>query len=207
MTGDGQKSRIAGAIIAGGTARRMGGGLKFLCEIGGRPILAHVVERAAAQASPLVLNVNSDDPRLAAFGLPTIADRVPGRGPLEGIRTALLWAAGTPATHLLTVSADTPFFPRDLAAVLLDAAKGGLAVAASGGRRHGVFALWPLALAAEVERLLAQGERRVHGALDALGAEEAAFPVSPFDPFFNINTPEDLAAANALARDGKMGES
>ena len=146
----------------------MGGGDKCLRPLGGRPILAHVIERARAQVDTLVLNANGDPARFAAFGLPVVADTVPGfAGPLAGILTGLEWAAAhrPDAPWLLSIATDTPFFPRDLAARLLAAvaAEGAeLACAASAGQAHPVFGLWPVALAAELRRaLVEEGMRKI----------------------------------------------
>ena len=193
-----------GVLLAGGAARRMGGGDKCLLPLGGRPMLAHVAARAAPQVSRLVLNANGDPARFASFGLPVAPDSVEGRpGPLAGVLAGLDWAAAhAPECALAaTFAADTPFFPEDLVARLLRARRPGapLACAASGGRAHPVFGLWPVALRGDLRRALTEeGVRKVDIWTARHGAAEAAFPAGRIDPFFNVNRPEDLAHAKAL---------
>jgi molybdopterin-guanine dinucleotide biosynthesis protein A len=195
---------IAGAIIAGGAARRMGGGRKFLEPVGGRPVLEHVIARAAPQCAPLFFNAVALPP---GYDLPLVADRWPHEGPLGGILSCLLHCRAQEAavTHLLTMSADTPFFPPDLAGRLGAVALDVPVSAASGGRRHGLFTLWPVEVATGLEALFQGGQRSVNRALDALCGKTASFPASPIDPFFNINTPDDLVAANRMATKGRAG--
>jgi len=194
---------IAGAIIAGGAARRMGGGLKYMEPLAGRPILDHVIARAARQCSPLLFNAAALP---SGYDLPLVPDRWPGEGPLAGVVSCLIHCrdACPDASHLLTLGADTPFFPTDLAGRLAAAAPSLPVSAESGGRRHGVFTLWPLAVTDDLERLFRDGQRSVNRALDALHGMSVSFPASPFDPFFNINTPDELAEARRLAMDERM---
>lgn len=194
-----------GLILAGGLARRMGGGDKALKPLAGRPILAHVIDRLRGQCDDLVLNANGDPVRLAGFGLPVVADTVPHfAGPLAGILAGLDWiATHRPQTGwLLSVAADTPFIPGDLAARLHQArAAAGtpLACAASGGRQHHAIGLWPVALREDLRRALAEGERRLGRWTQGHGVAVAEWPAELMDPFFNINTPEELAEAERLA--------
>lgn len=199
MAGD-----LPGVILAGGQARRMGGGDKGLLLLAGRPILAHVIDRFAPQVAALALNANGDPDRFAGFGLPVLPDPVPGRpGPLAGILAAMDWAAARGSEAVVTVAADTPFFPRDLVARLVAAAHGGAAFAESpedGGRMraHPTFGLWPVSRRAAVQAAIAAGNLRVGAFAAALGAGRASFAAGPPDPFFNINTAEDLALAERL---------
>lgn len=187
-----------GVVLAGGRARRMGGGDKGLLPLAGRPVLAHVLARLAPQVWPIAINANGDPARFAAFDLPVLPDTVPGQpGPLAGLLAGMDWAAGLGADHLVTVAADTPFLPPDLV-VRLHAA-GRFALAASdpgdGMRVHPVCGLWPVALRDPLRAALKAGQRRVLGwALDH-GAVSVAFASDPVDPFFNLNTPGDLALA------------
>jgi molybdopterin-guanine dinucleotide biosynthesis protein A len=197
--------RVAGVILAGGLSRRMGGGDKCLRPIGGRPILAHIVERAQPQVSALVLNANGDAARFASFGLPVAADVVEGfAGPLAGVLTGMEWAArhAPRCRWLASVASDAPFLPRDLVSRLLAAAtaeKADLACAASGGQTHPVFGLWRVDLAAELRRALV--DEQIHK-VDRWTARyrlaQVDFPTAPVDPFFNTNRPEDLAEAERL---------
>lgn len=199
--------RPLGVILAGGLATRMGGGDKGLLSLGGRPLLAHVIDRLAPQVAGLALNANGDPGRFAQFGLPVIADSVPGHpGPLAGVLAGLDWAAGLGAGVIVTAAADTPFFPSDLVARLVAAAEGmecPLVLAATpdparGRARHPTFGLWPVALREDLRRALAGGVRKVVRWTDAHGGREALFPAGAVDPFFNVNTPGDLARAEAL---------
>jgi molybdenum cofactor guanylyltransferase len=196
---------IAGVVLAGGLARRMGGGDKSLRLLAGRPILRHVMERLQPQVAALALNANGDPSRFANFFVPVIADPVADNpGPLAGILAGMLWAerAAFGATHILTVPGDTPFIPTDLA-VRLDTACGqegaDIAVAESGGIAHPVVALWPVGLAAPLQAALGDGMRRVWDFLDRYTISRVPFAVDGFDPFLNINTQEDLAEADRLA--------
>ncbi|WP_306227027.1 molybdenum cofactor guanylyltransferase MobA [Bosea beijingensis] len=204
MTGRAEPATV-GLILAGGLARRMGGGDKALKLLAGRPILAHVIERLRGQCDDLLLNANGDPARLAGFGLPVVADTVPDfAGPLAGILAGLDWtAAHRPQTDwLLSVAADTPFIPDDLAARLhyaRVAAGTPLACAASDGRQHHTIGLWPVALREDLRRTLAAGERKLGRWTQRHGVAVTEWPVGPLDPFFNVNTPEELADAERLA--------
>ncbi|WGD31324.1 molybdenum cofactor guanylyltransferase MobA [Ancylobacter sp. WKF20] len=193
----------AGLILAGGLSRRMGGGDKALLRLGGETILARIARIVGPQVSPLLLNANGPAERFG-LDLPVIPDSVPDRpGPLAGILAGLdhLAAHLPQARHLLTVPSDCPFLPADLAARLTQAAgRDGAACAGSGGRVHGVVGLWPVAAREDLRRLLLQdGQRRVDAWLARVGAATVDWPVTPLDPFFNVNTPDDLAHAEALA--------
>lgn len=197
---------LPGVIVAGGRATRMGGGDKCLRPVAGRPLLAHVIDRLAPQVAGLALNANGDPARFAGLGLPVLPDGVAGfPGPLAGVLAGLDWAAAQGAPAVVTAAGDTPFLPPDLVARLRAAAgPSGLAVAASpdeGGRlrRHPLFGLWPVALRADLRAALAAGQRRAGLWAERQGAGLAVFESRPFDPFFNVNTPGDLAAAEALA--------
>ena len=202
-------SRPAGVILAGGQGRRMGGADKALLPLGETTLLAHVVARLGPQVRAMAISANGDPARFAAYGLPVLPDDVPGfAGPLAGVLAALDWAAEQGAEAVVTAAADTPFLPRDMATRLAEAAARGtgVAVAASvlpeGRRLHPTCALWPVALREELRAALAAGERKLGRWAEAQGAAEALFPVHPRDPFFNVNTPEDLAVARALLEAG-----
>jgi len=190
----------AGVILAGGLSRRMGGGDKCLLPLGDRPVLAHVIERLRPQVTALALNANGDATRFAPFGLEVLADDAGDfAGPLAGILAALDWAkrAQPSVTAVLTVPADTPFFPRDLVARL--AAAGAPALAKSGGQTHPVIGLWPVKLAEELRTALRrEGLRKVGAWSGRLDPAIVDFEIGAIDPFFNINTPEDLVRAEAL---------
>jgi molybdenum cofactor guanylyltransferase len=201
---------IAAVILAGGRASRLGGGDKGLLPLAGRPMLAQVIERLRPQVGRLAINANGDPGRFAAFGLPVIADGVPGQaGPMAGLLAGLDWAAGLGAEALVTVAADTPFFPADLVVRLRAAGRPGQPVvaatpAADGPERHPTFGLWPVALAGPLRAALAGGERRIGAWAEAEGAALALFSPAG-EPFFNVNTPGDLARAREIAAGRKDG--
>ena len=196
---------IAGVVLAGGLARRMGGGDKALLELGGRPILAHVIERLEPQVRSIVINANGDPARFAEYGLPVAADPVDGfAGPLAGVLAGFDWARDSlpGAEWIVTVASDTPFFPPDLVARMAGAveAEGAeMACAASGGRHHPVFGLWPVRLAEDLRRAMIDEDiRKVDIWTARYRLAVAAFGTDPFDPFFNANRPEDLEKARSL---------
>jgi molybdopterin-guanine dinucleotide biosynthesis protein A len=190
--------RIFGVILAGGTGRRMGGADKSALLLGAQPLLARVIDRLAPQVERLAISANGDAARFAAYRLPVLPDALP-QGPLSGVLAALDWAAPQGATAVVSVAVDTPFFPGDLVPQLLLAAEGapfGAAVAESGGRAHPTFALWPVALREDLRAALARGEAKVMAFAQRHQAALARF--SDDQAFLNINTAQDLAAAEAL---------
>lgn len=198
------RDNIAAVLLAGGQARRMGGGDKCLLTLGGRTLLAHAIERIAPQVGQVILNANGDAARFGEFALPVVADTVAGNaGPLAGILTGMEWlrdnAPGTP--WLLTAPTDAPFLPADLVERLLVAAKdtgAPVACASSNGRSHPPIAVWDVALAEDLRRAMTEEEMRKVDLWTAHhGVVEVEWSCDPFDPFFNINRPEDLAAAEA----------
>jgi molybdopterin-guanine dinucleotide biosynthesis protein A len=182
----------------------MGGGDKCLRLLGGCAILTHVIERARPQVASLVLNANGDPQRFASFGLPVVPDGIAGfAGPLAGVLAGLDWTAEhvPDATHVASFATDAPFLPRDLVAALRDGMRQGiydLACAASDGRAHPVFGLWPMALRGDLRQALQSGVRKVDQWTAGYRLIEVEFPAAPVDPFFNANRPEDLEAAERL---------
>lgn len=203
---------IAGVILAGGLSRRMGGGDKTLLALAGRPLVSHIFGRLQHQAAPIALNANGDPARFRAFGLPVIPDTIAGfAGPLAGILAGMEWAQKEDGVDaLVSVAGDTPFFPENLVAGLADAAgerRDKIVIARSGGRRHPVFALWPLKLRETLAAFLKESNERSVAAFAARhqGLEQD-YPMERFgtmtaDPFFNINTAADLAEAERLYRE------
>ncbi len=198
--------RIAGVLLAGGQARRMGGGDKCLVEVGGETLLARIMERLRPQVGPMLLNANGDPARFGSYGIPVANDVIEGfPGPLAGVLTGMEWARthAPDCTHVVTVPCDAPFVPRDLVARLVaakDAVGADMACATSGGRDHPVVGLWPVALAAELRRaLVAEEIRKVDVWTARYSLARADFATDPVDPFFNVNAPEDVAAAERLA--------
>lgn len=189
-----------GVILAGGQATRMGGGDKGLLALGEGTILGQVIARLEPQTSGLALNANGDPARFASFGLPVIADSIPGfAGPLSGVLAGLDWAAQQGAEHIVTAAADTPFFPCDLVPQLLFAAENAgtdLALARTPDGRHPTFGLWPTRLRDDLRTALNDGLRKVVLWTDKHGGTMADFPDDA--AFFNVNTPEDLATAKAM---------
>ncbi|MCX8133443.1 MAG: molybdenum cofactor guanylyltransferase MobA [Roseococcus sp.] len=190
-----------GVVLAGGLARRMGGGDKPLRLLGGRPMLDHVLARLAPQVAAVALNANGAAARFAAYALPVWPDTLPGHpGPLAGILAAM---EASPLPWVVTVPGDCPFLPTDLVARLHAArelAGTPLACAASGGFAHPPIGLWPRALAADLRAALVAGERKIDRWTARHGVAQAEWPALPHDPFFNANTPEELAEAEAILR-------
>lgn len=196
---------IVGVLLAGGQSRRMGGGDKSLRLLGGKTILARVIERARSQVAALVLNANGDPARFADYGLPVAADVVEGyAGPLAGVLTGMEWArANVPdALWLASFATDAPFLPTDLvarlgAAVADEGAE--MACASSGGRSHPVFGFWPIVRAPELRRaMVEEGVRKVDVWTARYRLVTVDFATDRIDPFFNTNRPEDLAEAERL---------
>jgi molybdopterin-guanine dinucleotide biosynthesis protein A len=209
------ETKPTGLLLAGGQSRRMsdafaaGRGDKGLLDLSGKPMLGHVIERLAPQAGRLVINANGDPARFASFDLPVVPDTIEGfAGPLAGILAGLRWSlANAPeATHVVSVSTDAPFLPADLVTRLqqgLATASGSIALAQSGGELHPVIGLWPVALADDLEQALHSGTRKVLAWTDRHGTVPVEFPFTQLkgrsvDPFFNANTPDELAEARHL---------
>ncbi|WP_281840884.1 molybdenum cofactor guanylyltransferase MobA [Sinisalibacter aestuarii] len=203
----GEKLAPLGVILAGGQATRMGGGDKALLDLGGTPMLAHVIRRLRPQVAGLALNANDDPARFAGFGLPVLPDSLPGfPGPLAGVLAGLDWAAREGASHIVTAAADTPFLPTGLVSTLGAAAKrehAPIALAATSSGLHPTFGLWPVSLRDDLRLALEAGARKVAAWALGQGAARADFPDTPQDPFFNVNTPEDLALARARLAGGR----
>lgn len=202
-----QRAAILGTVLAGGQSRRMGGTDKALVAIAGTPLIARVAARLAPQVGVMAINANGDAGRFDALGLPVFADTIGGHaGPLAGVLAAMRFATrhDMTFTHVATAATDTPFFPEDFVARLAAIATtpDTIAMATSDGNRHPVFALWPTALADDLERWLAETDTfKVMAWVKRHRFAPVDFPPLPdgTDPFFNINTPEDLAAAERLA--------
>jgi len=202
-----EQAATLGVILAGGLARRMGGGDKTMRAIAGRPILDHVIERLAPQCASLILNANGDPARFDAWGLPVVPDDVPDfAGPLAGVLAALDWTAlHHPAIEwVVSVAGDCPFLPRDLV-MRMQAERAQmqaeLAVAASGDQSHPVVGLWKVSLREALRHALVVEEcRKIDRWTARYSLVTTRWPVTPVDPFFNANTPDDVAEAEALAR-------
>jgi molybdopterin-guanine dinucleotide biosynthesis protein A len=202
-----------GLVLAGGRARRIGGGDKSRIRIGEKTILERVVATLASQCSQLIINANGDPSRFADTGLHVVADSVPDyAGPLAGILAGLDWTAdhAPQIEWIVSAPSDCPFLPSDLVARLHRArieANAPLACAASAQRRHPVVALWPLDLRSDLRRaLVSEGARKVESWTASRGVAVAAWPATPIDPFFNVNTPEDVAEANRIAAQSPKSE-
>jgi molybdopterin-guanine dinucleotide biosynthesis protein A len=201
---------VAAILLAGGRSSRMGGGDKCLRMLGGRTILARIVERLEPQVAAMVVSANGDPSRFAPFGLAVVADRVPGfAGPLAGIHAGLKWVeANHPGIrYAVTVATDTPFFPPDLVRRFRAALKPApsLLVARSGQGVHPAIGLWPVSLADALEASLREGMRKTGAWAEQHGAIEVTFPdvtagQRRIDPFFNINDADQLAEADALLK-------
>jgi molybdenum cofactor guanylyltransferase len=200
-----------GVILAGGLSRRMGGNDKALMSLAGRPLVEHTTERLAPQCESVILNANGDPSRFRSMPFSVVPDSLPDHtGPLAGILTALEWSA----THrpdiawVVSTPADTPFIPMDLVLRLHEGCSETrklIACAASGSQVHFAVGLWPVSLRHDLRQALVnQGMRSIREWLDRHGYAEVAWPIQPVDPFFNINTPEDLRHAETLAQQERV---
>ena len=189
--------KIAALVLAGGAARRMGGQDKPLLQVGGVAMLARIIATLQADGHATAISANGDPARLAAFALPVLPDgEFQGEGPLAGVLAGLDWAATLGMDALLTVPGDTPFVPAGLAAAFAPPT----ACAVSNGRAHHLVALWPLACRDGLRRVLSgPGRRDIAHFARGIGMRQVDFAVAKCDPFLNVNTPEDLAMARAIA--------
>ena len=191
--------KIAGIVLAGGRSSRMGQE-KLFVSLGQRPVLAHVLERFAPQVGPLALSANGDAARFASFDLPVLADHADhqDQGPLAGLLAGLAFARAQGATHLATVPGDAPFLPRDLVATLTAALSHPNLIAIARGAEglEPMFALWPVALEADVQRAYLAGERAIYKI--ALAHHHKTVRFESATAFFNLNTPEDVVRAEGL---------
>ncbi len=199
------RNDVAGTVLAGGMARRMGGRDKRMLDLGGRNLLDHVIARLRPQVRMMALNVNDEASGLDSPALSRAPDMLPGRpGPLAGVLAGLDWTfANVPGLHwIVTVPTDTPFLPFDLVERLFAAVKASgadMACAASAGRRHPVVGLWPVRLRNELRQaLIRDGVRKIDAWTGGYRMAEASFSDQPVDPFFNVNRPADLETARAL---------
>lgn len=185
-------------ILAGGDGRRLNAGVKPLVELRGQPLISHVIERIRPQVSHIAVAVRAPAAWAGEFTTDVLTDAVPDAGPLAGVAAALNWAK-TPL--VLTCTADAPFLPHDLAARLNAAMVPDIdvVVAASGRHCHFLTALWRTALAARVVDALRNGAISARVLLEAFRVADVVWPDAPHDPFFNINTPADLAAAEGIS--------
>jgi molybdopterin-guanine dinucleotide biosynthesis protein A len=197
---------ILGLVLAGGLARRMGGGDKARIRIGGKTILERVLARLAPQCTAIILNANGDPARFADTGLPVVPDTVPDfAGPLAGILAGLDWAAAhaPEVADVVSVPGDCPFLPPDLVSRLTAARQEAglpLACARSGEWRHPVVGVWPVGLRSDLRNALVEEDlRKIEAWTARHGVAIADWPPAPFDPFFNVNTPEDAAEAERIA--------
>ena len=192
-----------GILLAGGLARRMGGGDKPLKKLGGIPLLAHAAAALGPQCRSLVLSANGDPKRFSQFGLPVVPDDLPNAGPLGGVLAALDWIAVLcrDAAFAVSTPADSPFLPRDLVARLHAAREGGAAIAcaSSGSTLHPAVTLWPVTLRGELRRALVEDNvRKAETFVRNYGPAIVDWPIEPYDPFFNVNEPKDLQSAEAI---------
>jgi molybdopterin-guanine dinucleotide biosynthesis protein A len=203
-------SQIVGLILSGGRSSRMGGRDKALMSLGGKSLLARGIDRLAPQVGEVIVNANSDAPAYAELGIPVVRDSIGGySGPLAGIHAGLVWMQTNrpEASHMVTVPADTPFFPADLVKRFLAALPEDprIRVAYSNEGLHPVVGLWPVSTAGIIEAALARGLHKATAFVKQQEAIEVFFPAieigaASVDPFFNVNRPEDLAAAKEILR-------
>lgn len=192
-----------GVILAGGRALRMRGADKAMCQLGGRTLIERVAARLTPQVAGMMINANGDKNRFRGLGIPVLEDSLEGYlGPLAGVLTGMEWARKHGISHVVSAATDTPFFPKDMVVQMQRAAQTGaqVVVARSAGRRHPVFALWDVALAEKLRADIEAGARRIGVWADEQGAKAVTFDAGDVDPFFNINTADDLQMAEKFLR-------
>lgn len=195
--------KIIGAIIAGGKSSRMGTREKAFLELGGKSILSRVIDRFGSQVEQLVINANGDLKRFTEFGLEIVPDVIKQlTTPLSGLHAALSFARDTKADVLVTVPSDTPFLPADLVACFMKKMiASGAAIASSGDHDHYIIGAWKTELLDDLDRAIAKdGLFRVKDWAHRASAQTVEWPVEPYDPFFNVNTPEDLLRAQQILK-------
>lgn len=203
------KSHIIGVLLAGGKSRRFGSD-KTRALLEGRPLIAHALDRASPQVGRLLISANETPGCAEAKRYEVLMDTVgPGRGPLAGVLSAFDWADAYPhqVSCIATFAVDCPFFPRDIVARLAEYSSDGrrAVIAASGGREHPVFGLWPRTCANILRSYLVDnGKSAVSEFAQTVGARVVTFDDSPYDPFTNINRPEELVRAEAMLVRGRM---
>ncbi len=201
---------IAGIVLAGGLSTRMGGQDKCLMHLGEQTLLEKTISRLSPQVDMIAVNTNSDAEEYKQTSLPILPDTFEGfAGPLAGVLAGMEWAAGNGADCIATVAADTPFFPKDLVRVMhkaLAGQSGAIAIAETPAEdarfyNHPTFGLWPVALRDDLRGALEQGVRKVIQWAKPHGVAKATFTSDPFDPFFNVNRPEDFQKAQEFLKD------
>jgi len=192
--------RVLGVVVAGGQSRRMGGQEKAFLILDGVALIERVVSRIAFQVEAVAINANGDPLRFSNLSHDVIADEIEIGTPLAGLHAAVAQGAAQGFDAVLTVPSDTPFLPLDLVARLAEAGQStGAAVACSGGQSHHLTGLWSAAMADKLtEVILNRKLRRVMDVGSIFDVAQAEWLIEQFDPFVNINTPEDLAAAEAV---------
>lgn len=201
--------RTLGVILAGGLATRMGGGDKGRLDLGGQSLLGEVIARLRPQCHDMVISANGDAGRFADLGVAVIPDGVAGYpGPLAGILAGMEHGAQHGFSHVLTAAADTPFLPDDLAdrlqgAIRVQQQPIGMCATRMKGRviRQPTFGLWPVRLRHDLRQALEEGVFKVTLWAEGHGIALAEFDGAGFDPFFNVNTPDDLEAARLIWQD------
>ncbi len=205
--------QVAGIVLAGGQSTRMGGQDKCLLELDGKTLLQRCIDKLKLQVGTVAVNANSSEEAYQHTGLPVLRDSFKGyAGPLAGVLAGMEWAHMQGASHVITVASDTPFFPDDLVAemqTVLSAQSGAIAIAetpGAGGKyfNHPTFGLWPVALRDDLRDALGQGVRKVMQWVKPHGVVKVAFPADPFDPFFNVNRPEDYEMAQQLLKEHSL---
>ncbi len=194
---------IIGAIIAGGQSSRMGGREKAFLELDSKPLILHVIEQFEPQVDQLIINANGDATRFSEFGLVVVPDAVAAlTTPLAGLHAALQFAKRVDANVLITVPSDTPFLPFDLVVRLMEIVRtSGAAIASSGGQDHYIIGAWKTELLDDLESAVAKdGMFRVKDWAHRASAQRVVWPAEPYDPFFNVNAPEDVVRAQQLLK-------
>jgi molybdenum cofactor guanylyltransferase len=199
---------IVGVLLAGGQARRMGGGDKCLRQLAGRCLIDILIERVQPQVSNLIINANGDPKRFEAQGLEVVPDSIDGyAGPLAGVLAGLEWAENNvpDVSWVASFATDAPFIPKNMVLRLSQAIEVNnteMACAMTNDRTHPVFALWPIRLIKDLRKAMVEEEmRKIDRWTSRYKISHVNFPSEPVDPFFNVNHPEDLARAESIFKE------
>ncbi|HPF46116.1 MAG: molybdenum cofactor guanylyltransferase [Alphaproteobacteria bacterium] len=192
------KIHLLGVILAGGQSRRLGGNDKFLITLGKRRIIDHIVDRLGPQVDKIILNANRLDLDIRLEVVPDILDYGGQAGPMIGLFSALKYAKSHSYKKIVTVSADAPFIPDNFVERLMRHSSNSVVVAKSNGHVHSTHAVWDVSLLNDLDKALKMGERKMMSWIKSQKAVEIEWSIDP-DPFFNINTAEDLENAKKLA--------
>jgi len=199
------EDNILGAILAGGQSKRMGKDKLFL-ELNNKKLIEHTIDKVKKYLKKVIIITNQDNEFFSKNNLTTVKDCVEGQlGPLVGILTAMKWAKENlnKCSWIATFPCDTPFFPESIIKSFIEESKKKeslILCASSHGRKHNIFGLWSLDLYDKLkDDLMNKKVRKVQDWIEKNKIKNLEFEFKDYDPFFNINTKEDLEFAKKLS--------